>query len=353
MHATQTRWLLRAATIFGIWMIVAALTAGQWYMYDLANGAPKPLSHYVPAAVLANTLWACLTPAVVFIAGRIAFDPRRKVRFVLTHFVIGLLVSVCHSLVYVPVLGLIFGGWQSMLWHKLAGSLQVNVLIYAVMVAIVTAGRALRHLGDRELQSAQLEAQLAEAETASLRAQLQPHFLFNALNAISALVRSEPVKAERMIARLGELLRLSIDGHRGQESSLGDELDFTEAYLAIEEARLGDRLTVVRDIAPEALTATVPSLLLQPLVENAIRHGLSGLPQGGTVTITAAVTETCLHITISDNGAGAAAVTEGVGMANTRRRLTRLYGERQSLTIETAPGKGFTVKVKVPLCTAR
>ncbi|ESQ91518.1 histidine kinase [Asticcacaulis sp. AC460] len=352
MQETKTRPLLRAATIFGIWMIVAALTAGQWYVYDLTYGSLKPWHHYVGPAILANVLWSCLTPGVVFIAGRITFDPRRKVRFVLTHFAIGLLVSVCHSLIFVPLLGLLVGNWQNMLWQKLAGSLQVNVLIYAVMVAIVTAGRALRHLGDRELQSAQLETQLAEAETASLRAQLQPHFLFNALNAISALVRSEPVKAERMIARLGELLRLSIDGHRGQESSLGDELDFTEAYLAIEEARLGDRLTVIRNIAPEALTATVPSLLLQPLVENAIRHGIAGLPQGGTVTITAAITDACLHITVSDDGAGAASVTEGVGMANTRRRLTRLYGERQSLTIDTAPGQGFRVKVKVPLCTA-
>ncbi|EGF91470.1 histidine kinase family protein [Asticcacaulis biprosthecium C19] len=352
MRDTQKRLLTRAATLLGIWVGIGLLTAGQWYMYDLANSQARPWKHYIGPAMVANVLWACVTPIVFSIANRITLQRGRAVRFILTHFAIGLVVSVCHTLIFVMFMSQIDDGWYKMLPHKLAGSLQINVLIYAMMVAIVTTTRALRHLNDRELQAAQMETQLAEAETASLRAQLQPHFLFNALNAISALVRSEPLKAERMIARLGELLRLSIDGHRGQESSLGDELDFTEAYLAIEEARLGERLTVIREIAPEALTATVPSLLLQPLVENAIRHGISGLPQGGTVTISAKVTEACLHIVVADDGAGAASVTEGVGLANTRRRLTRLYGERQSLTMDTAPGRGFRVKVKVPLCTA-
>jgi LytS/YehU family sensor histidine kinase len=179
-------------------------------------------------------------------------------------------------------------------------------------------------------------------------AQLQPHFLFNTLNAISALVPEDPVIAQRLLARLGDLLRLSIAQHRTQLNPLADEVDFTDAYLAIEQTRLGDRLRIVRRIAPQALAVEVPALLLQPLVENAVRHGIAPLVEGGTLTIEAAVEGERLRLVVADDGKGADHVGDGIGLGNARQRLRQLYGDRQSLEIETAPGKGFRVTVEIP-----
>jgi two-component system, LytTR family, sensor kinase len=231
---------------------------------------------------------------------------------------------------------------------RLASHGHAYVLLYFVIVGIVLGAGAYRALRDREVDAARLQTQLAEAETAALRAQLQPHFLFNILNAISAVVPEDPVMAQRLIARLGDLLRLSIEQHRAQQSSLAEELEFTDVYLAIEEVRLGKRLRIERRIAPEALDVSVPSLLLQPLVENAVRHGLSPLVEGGTLTIEAVLDESSLHLTVADNGKGSEGADDGIGLGNTRARLRQLYGDRQSLSLATAPGKGFRVTVVVP-----
>ncbi|WP_235074348.1 sensor histidine kinase [Asticcacaulis sp. AC466] len=342
-HASPA--LTRVFTIAGIWLIIGLVMGGQWYVNDLAYDAAKPWWVYC-AALVASMLWAAMTPMVFALAGRIGFERGRALRCIGLHIVTGLLLSVAHTLVYVFILSLIFGSGENMLWRKMAGSLQGNLLTYATLTGIVIAGRAYRRLTVHELDAARLQTQLAEAQTAALRAQLQPHFLFNALNAISALVRSEPLKAERMIARLGDLLRLSIHGHRGAQTTLGDELDFTDAYLAIEEARLGERLTLVRDIAPDALSAVLPSLLLQPLVENAVRHGIAPLPEGGTITLMARIAEGHLHLTVRDDGAGAGVVREGVGLTNSRRRLERLCDG--GFDIVTAPGRGFRIDVRIP-----
>lgn len=231
---------------------------------------------------------------------------------------------------------------------RLASHGHAYLLLYFVIVGLVLGVRSYRALRDREVDAARLETRLAEAETAALRAQLQPHFLFNTLNAISAVVPSNPVMAQRLIARLGDLLRLSIDHHRAQQSSLAEELEFTDVYLAIEEVRLRERLHIHRDIDSAVLNATVPALLLQPLVENAVRHGLAPLVEGGTLTIVAALEGSDLRITIADDGKGAAEVRERVGLGNARARLRQLYGERQSLQVDTAPGKGFKVTIMVP-----
>jgi signal transduction histidine kinase len=229
----------------------------------------------------------------------------------------------------------------------------LNTVIYGV---VATAGWAVQYQREarfRERHASQLEARLSEARLEALRTQLQPHFLFNALNAIAALVRSDAMGAERMIARLSDLLRCSLANGGAQEVTLKEELDITERYVDIERVRFADRLTVERSVTPEALDARVPSLLLQPLVENAIRHGIAFRSGPGRVEITAVRESDTLVLSVRDDGRGFRGESggrrgQGVGLANTRARLLQLYGTQGSLQIARRPGGGTEVAVRIP-----
>lgn len=353
MTVAYRQGLLRYSGIWAIWLAVALVTAFQTYAAGFAGGPRLELGQALVNGLLWYSAWAVLTPGVVAVTRAFAGE-RRLGRLLAIHLAFGLLFAVLHAALYSSINAIIYfrapwAPWSNgLVIMKLATSVHVHLMIYAIIVAIVLGARAYRTMRDREVAAARLEAQLAEAETAALRAQLQPHFLFNTLNAISALVPDDPVKAQRLIARLGDLLRLSIDQHWSQQSTLADELDFTDTYLAIEEARLGERLRIVRDIAPDVQTVQVPTLLLQPLAENAVRHGIAPSITGGTLTIEAQPAGDMLRISVADDGKGAGAIREGIGLGNARLRLRQLYGERQSLTIETAPGRGFRVTILVP-----
>jgi two-component system, LytTR family, sensor kinase len=182
-----------------------------------------------------------------------------------------------------------------------------------------------------------------------LRAQLHPHFLFNTLNAVSALIATDPTVARRMIARLGDLLRMAIDPGRGAFSTLDAELDFARVYLDIEQMRMGRRLQVFFDIDPDLAELMVPSLLLQPLAENAVRHGLAPRREGGTLRISAARTGQGLAIEVEDDGVGTSVEYEGVGLGHLRRRIEQIYGTAARLTIYSRPEEGFRVRMELPL----
>ena len=342
------------AAIATIWFVVALLSSFQGYMSGIAHDNPQPWLPAFGYALVWYGGWAAVTPIVVVMARRFGPEGRSRAVFVLLQLAGALVTAVLHSAIFAALTVAIYGpepGSPSsfeLVFRRLASHGHAYVLLYFVIVGIVLGIRAYRALRDSEVDAAHLETRLAEAETAALRAQLQPHFLFNTLNAISAVVPDDPIMAQRLIARLGDLLRLSIDQHRGQRSSLAEELEFTDVYLAIEQVRLGGRLRIQRNIAAETLNATVPTLLLQPLAENAVRHGLSPQVAGGTLTIEAAIEGAKLRITVADDGKGAAKVVDGVGLGNARARLQQLYGDRQSLEIETAAGKGFKVTVTVP-----
>jgi len=353
MTSAHRQGLLRYAGIWAAWLLVALVTAFQTYAAGFAGGPKFALGQALLNGLLWYSVWALLTPGVVAVAR--AFVDERPARLFWVHLAFGLVFAALHALLYSAMNAIIYfrspwAPWSgALLLMKLATSMHVHLMIYAIIVAIVLGAHAYRTMRDRAIAAARLETRLAEAETAALRAQLQPHFLFNTLNAISALVPDQPVLAQRLIARLGDLLRLSIDQDRSQRSALAHELDFTDTYLAIEEARLGNRLRVVRDVAPDMLAVEVPALLLQPLVENAVRHGIAPSIGGGTLTIEAKAAGGMLRIRIADDGKGADGIREGVGLGNTRHRLRQLYGENQSFEIDTAPGKGFRVTILVPL----
>jgi two-component system LytT family sensor kinase len=205
----------------------------------------------------------------------------------------------------------------------------------------------------RELRSSQLQAQLEKARLQALKSQLQPHFLFNTLNSISALMLTDVKAADRMITRLGDLLRTSLESAGTQMTTLRRELEFVSCYIEIEKVRFEERLNVTLDIAPETLDASVPHLLLQPLVDNAIKHGISKLLAGGKIRISAAREGTDLLLEVKDNGPGICALrdslSDGLGLSVTRERLETIYGQNQSVQLLALQEGGVVARVSIPL----
>lgn len=228
---------------------------------------------------------------------------------------------------------------------------RLNFPLYWVLVSVAHALLFHRRAQERERRALELAASLAEARLQALRMQLQPHFLFNTLNAISTLVHENPNAADDMIASLSDFLRLTLTRGDQPEQSLREELHFIDRYLAIEHIRFGERLVVHQDIDPATLDLRLPALILQPLVENAVRHGLEPRPGPGILTLAARRDGADLVIRVADNGVGIAAegpIREGVGLSNTRARLRELYGDRATLQpLETAGG-GTTWEVRLP-----
>jgi LytS/YehU family sensor histidine kinase len=219
----------------------------------------------------------------------------------------------------------------------------------------------LAHLGwtyyqgfrEREKQTAALQRELVEARLEALRMQLNPHFLFNTLHAVSSLIHDDPEAADRVVARLSELLRLSLDHSKPQEVSLNEELAFLDRYLEIELTRFADRLKIERQIDPGVRNALVPYLILQPLVENAIRHGIEPREDSGHLAICARRNDGSLELRVTDDGAvladpGAAHPREGIGLSNTRSRLRHLYGENFRFELVEARGGGLEARIEIP-----
>ncbi len=227
---------------------------------------------------------------------------------------------------------------------------RTNVPIYWVVVSIVHALTYYRRSQERERKAVELEARLADAKLHALRMQLHPHFLFNTLNAISTLVHRDPRAADEMIGNLSELLRATLDTSE-PEIPLHQELSFLDRYLEIQQVRFGDRLRIEKVIDATALDAQVPTLILQPLVENAMRHGIEPQTTPGLVRIVARRVGDALHLTIHDNGTPAKPgpkSREGIGLPNTRARLQEMYGNLGCLTLTSASEGGFTVDLEIP-----
>ncbi|HEX6587408.1 MAG TPA: sensor histidine kinase [Longimicrobiales bacterium] len=375
VHLNQRDRLL----ILGFWTLFGLLETTGTYFASKGTGAPLPFD----TAVLANMpfwlVWAMLTPVAFWLAYRFQFREGRPVRFALVHFPAALLLSGAQILI---AGGIYWYATRVYFWTYYPRTFEVSIpqfyaewaqtyLIVDVIVyfAIVGAYYALdyhRRYRERELeaarletQTAQLEARVTEARLAALRMELNPHFLFNTLNAISALVRREENKqAVSMLARLGDLLRVTLERGGEQEIPLEKELEYLARYLEIERVRFHDRLCIETEVAEDAAHALVPTFILQPLVENAVRHGISRSTEGGTIRVAAhRASDDRLVLTVADSGVGFrprdGVVREGVGMKNTRARLEQLYGSRASLAWENVEGGGARVTVLMPFVTQR
>jgi two-component system LytT family sensor kinase len=228
-----------------------------------------------------------------------------------------------------------------------------EMMTYWAVIGLSHALDYHRESQERALTSAQLETRLAEAQLQALQRQLHPHFLFNALHTISALIHRDADAADAMLARLSDLLRITLDRIGTQQVTLEEELDFVQKYLDIEHARFGDRLHITVDVEPVTLDASVPNLLLQPLVENAVRHGITQKVAGGQIDIIARREGDELRLIVRDNGYGVLAdkldaFNTGLGLTNTRSRLEHLYGRRHTCAFRTPPGGGLEVSVVIP-----
>ncbi|MFO0965191.1 MAG: histidine kinase [Gemmataceae bacterium] len=340
------------------------LTAQAFLLVVTANRAHADLPHDRPPLALSELfltalaeclIWASFTPPILWLARRFPLGRGRTLRGLAVHAAAcvgcGLLAAFLSMLVAEvirreyprPTITL------NVLILFFVAKLNSNFFFYAAIVAVAHVLNYYRQLRERELLASQLEAKLAQTQLQILKMQLQPHFLFNTLNAISALIHQDVELADRMIARLGDLLRATLDSANRQEVPLRQELDFIQPYLEIEKARLGTRLTVNVDIDPAVMDAKVPNLLLQPLVENAIRHGVAVTPGAGRIEIQASRSNGSLRLAIRDSGPGLAAPPNpGIGLANTRARLEKLYGPDQRLDLSNGPAGGLQVAITIP-----
>jgi hypothetical protein len=304
--------------------------------------------------------WVLLTPFVLALGRRFSLERSSPWIALPVHLVAGIAVGATH-------LALALAGMRAVspvppersfssayLDWMLPTYLEFTVLIYFAILGLVYAIEYYRRYVRGTVHASRLEAELAKAQLQSLRTQLQPHFLFNTLHAISSLMDEDVRAARRMIARLADLLRTTLDTGDQQEVSLLRELETLQLYLDIERERFSDRLRIELDVRADVLEARVPSLLLQPLGENAVRHGIAPLQRGGRILVSAAREAGSLSLTVEDDGAGALgerAPREGVGLRNTRARLERLYPETHELTIDRPSAGGFRVRVRIPYST--
>jgi two-component system, LytTR family, sensor kinase len=370
MECVRRSWSMTFKGSFAIWTFLALYFCSQGLIQRSLSGNPTPVWHYFVAWFTGSYISAALTPLVLWLGHKYPFRRKNWMRLTALHLTFSFAFAVVQLLVesallssfgVFPTIMISFGA--TLVFLGMTGFHQ-NILTYWIIFGLQRAFDVYRESQRRkeealklELRTSELNAQLTHAHLSALKAQLQPHFLFNALNAITVLARQRKIdEAEEMLARLSDLLRCVLDDVETQEVQLRRELDYLHLYLSIEEIRFKDRLVVKIDAEPGVLDAAFPHMGLQPLVENAIRHGIGRRSASGHICITASRVHDLLQVVVEDDGPGFSSSNSshsaGIGLSNTRARLEQLYGETGRLTTENAPGGGAIVTVWVPFRTA-
>jgi two-component system, LytTR family, sensor kinase len=351
---------LHYLSIWACWTALALLYVGQTYLANEKQGREVALYTVFAIEFCYAYVWALLTPVVFSLGRKYHLNFGLRGRRFLFHVVMSLLFGLLTRATREILLLL----WASSAAFSALDFLRAvffafdyGMIVYWLLLLIDYTVEYNRRFRAEELKASKLETQLAQAQLNALKMQLQPHFLFNTLNSISALLHQDAEAADRMVARLGELLRLTLDNSRTQEVTLEKELDYLRSYLSIEEIRFQERLSVEIQIEPSTKKLLIPNLLLQPIVENAIKHGISKQRKPGKITIRAEKQKDKLRIQVQDNGPGTLfdessgiVVKQGFGLSSTQARLLQYYGEGKFLfDVSSAPGGGFRVTFELPI----
>lgn len=354
----------------GIWLLIGLIFSGQLRLLGVANGYRMNWRDVFSWELTRWLLWIPFVPWIVRLSRRRPVYPAVNAPTILRHAGAAAGISLLHlalfTVLYWTVAGFedAFAAHQPF-WQAIYATLQtgihkapldlfrigrmifildfhIGILVYATILVGYQAMESSRHAAD-------LKTRLAGARLDALKMQLHPHFLFNTLNSISALVRKNPDAADEMIGELGNFLRLTLENPDKHEIRLEEELNFLRSYLEIERVRLQERLTVRMNIDEVTLQAMVPNLILQPILENAIRHAISPRTMPGTIEVSARKADGRLHLAVSDDGPGLPAIPgKGIGLQNVRERLQQLYGADQALRLVTGSSGGLTVEIVVP-----
>ncbi len=349
------QWVGVWAVGFILWTVLALLSATGAHLYMASLGSPESWGQLLAWSVTVSFIWSLLTPIVYDLTRRFAFDRNSWTTSLPIHLAACVAMTFGAAAVIV-LLDPVVTWTPEKRVPFLAHALSRTFMDFQRYWYIVLITQALAYYGkyrERELRSSQLEAQLALAQLEVLKIQLEPHFLFNTLNSIASLARNDGLAAENMTLQLADLLRFSLDAVGVHEVPLSRELTFLQKYIDIQQTRFQDRLQVEMDIQPLTLSALVPNLLMQPLVENAIRHGIGPRRAPGFIRISTRQVFDELWLEICDNGQGLTfyggiVPPEGVGLQNTRARLLQLYNHDHKMTLEDAPGGGCIVKIHIP-----
>jgi two-component system LytT family sensor kinase len=365
-RGAASRWRA-AAWVFAAWTVVGVFRAADRYFSDpfQLRRLEFGLWEAIGENLLAAYLWAAITPLVVWSARR-SLPKRGDYLAPLALLAAGAIAApvthaVLYQLAYPLLMGfpLVVSTQLSALRQLLPALYPIELVTYAAIVGATWMLTYSRLSRERDLRASQLQTRLAGARLAALQMQLHPHFLFNTLNSILPLVFRDGESASRTVARLADLLRLSLQHETSDLIPLSRELETLEVYLEIQRTRFHDRLTVRLDVEADVGDALVPNLILQPLVENAVKHGIAARPGAGSIDIRVRREGTDrLSLLVSDDGAGPSPSSrpggrEGVGLRNTRDRLELLYGSRHAFRFRGEPGRGCQVALSIPLAYAR
>ncbi|HKQ36568.1 MAG TPA: histidine kinase [Verrucomicrobiae bacterium] len=352
------RWLLG----FVIWTLIGLAFAGQLYLVQAKLGDPVTWQFAIGRKLADWYVFAILSIPIWWLARHFPIERARWHRTLLVHIAGASLFSLCW-MVFRAGLEHLQSRWgpqpvsfETAFTQALVATFVWNALIYWALVSLAHALGYYLKYQERTVRAAELEKRLTEARLQALQMQLNPHFLFNTLHAISSLMHQNVEAADRMLARLSDLLRYALESTDSQEVPLRKELDFLTRYLEIEQTRFGERLKVRLQIEPAAMDVNVPNLVLQPLVENAIKHGIEPHARPGVVELRARRENGMLHLEVEDNGEGLRSAKPsgfGVGLSNTRARLEQLYGEHHRLEMVNGPSGGLLVRLSIPWRTAK
>jgi two-component system LytT family sensor kinase len=333
----RPRYGLRWPLVFAAATLLGVLSSALAVQFTRAIGKPTP--NWTSLVILNGTywyVWALFTPSIVWLSQHFRLERQGLVRAILVHVPSVALFSFAHIAAMAGVQWYLLEPGRSFTWwmevkRSALQNFDWETMTYWAIAGLSHAVLYYRESRDRALRASQLETQLVEAQMSALRQQLQPHFLFNTLHAISALMHRDVEAADRTLMQLSDLLRMTLERLGQQESTLKMELEFLSKYLEIEQTRFADRLVVRFDVEPDALDALVPTLLLQPLVENAIKHGFSKKSGPGHIDIRARSDKGKLWIEVRDDGRGLsetalAALQKGIGVSTTRARLQHQFG---------------------------